>query len=87
VGLLRELSFKVRLLKVARRRQRKVFSRQEPRHLLDCASKVRDKRNYDILLIAMHSGLRADEILNLRWSDTDPAELSLTGVNCFFRSR
>jgi integrase len=77
VGLMPEMPFKVRLLKVAKKRQRKVFSREELRHLLDCASKVSDKRIYGILLIAMHSGFRADEILHLRWSDSDPAELSL----------
>ncbi len=37
VGLLPEMLFKVRLLKVAKKRQRKVFSREELRHLLDCA--------------------------------------------------
>jgi integrase len=71
------MPFKVRLLKVARKRQRKVFSPGELRHLLNCASKVSDKRIYGILLIAIHSGFRADEILHLRWSDSDPAELSL----------
>ena len=69
--------FKVRLLKVARKRQRKIFSRDELRHLLDCASKLSDPRIYGILLIAMHSGFRSDEILHLRWSDGDRAELSL----------
>jgi len=75
--LLPEVPFKVRLLKVAKKRQRKVFSREELRHLLDCATKISDGRIYGILLIAMHSGFRADEILHLRWSDSDPAELSL----------
>jgi integrase len=58
VGLMPEMPFKVRLLKVAKKRQRKVFSREELRHLLDCASKVSDRRIYGILLIAMHSGCR-----------------------------
>ena len=77
VGLLPESPFKVRLLRVARKRQRKTFTREELRHLLECASKVCDKRIYGILLIAIHTGFRNDEILHLRWSDTDPEELSL----------
>ncbi len=77
IGLLPEVPFKVRLLKVARKRQRKTLTREELRHLLECASKVSDKRIYGILLIAIHTGFRNDEILHLRWSDTDPEELSL----------
>lgn len=77
VGLIPEVPFKVRLLKVPRKRQRKIFSREELRHLLACASKASDPRLYGILLIAIHSGFRNDEILHLRWSDIDPEELSL----------
>ncbi len=77
VALIPEVPFKIRLLKVPRKRHRKILSREELRHLLDCASKVSDKRLYGILLIAMHSGFRNGEILHLRWSDLDPVELSL----------
>ena len=78
---LSEVPFKIRLLKVPRKRHRKILSREELRHLLDCASKVSDKRLYGILLIAMHSGFRNGEILHLRWSDLDPEELSAKRIH------
>ena len=77
VSLLTEVPCKVRLLKVARKRQRKILSREDLRQLLDCASRVADKRIYGILLIAIHSGFRNDEILHLRWSDLDRCEGTL----------
>ena len=74
VGLLSELPFKIRFLKVARKRHRKVFSREELQRILDCAARAVDPRFYGIILIAIHTGFRNDEILHLRWSDIDRNE-------------
>ncbi len=65
VGLIDRLPFKVKLLKVSRKKMLPVLSKSEMRGLLEYAR----GRYYGIILIASNTGFRAEEILNLQWRD------------------
>ena len=52
IGLIKELPFQVKLLKVARRRINRILTKDDIKRLLACAS----GRIYGILLIAVHTG-------------------------------
>ena len=64
-GKLETLPFKVKLLRVSRKKVLHILSKKDMRRLLDHA---RDPY-YGIILVAASTGFRADEILHLRWSD------------------
>lgn len=53
------------------------LSRTEARELLT-ALKVRNKPLYGMVLLSLHSGLRAGEILALRWADVDFERKTMT---------
>ncbi|MFQ5507220.1 MAG: tyrosine recombinase XerC, partial [Planctomycetota bacterium] len=59
IGLIKSLPFKVKLLKVPKRRINRALTRVEMKRLLDCSS----GRIHGILLVAAHTGFRNDEIL------------------------
>jgi integrase/recombinase XerD len=77
IGLIDALPFKVKLLKVPKRRVTQTLTPQEIRSLLDCAS----GRIYGILLVAVHTGFRSGEILHLQWRDVSWKEGSLQITN------
>ena len=72
VGLIDSLPFKIRMLKVSRRKIQRVLTPAEIQTLLESASQHRRgsaARYYGILLVATHTGFRTDEILHLQWKD------------------
>ncbi len=73
IGLVRSLPFRVRLLKVPKRRINRALTKEEINRLLDHAS----GRIYGIILVAAHTGFRNDEILHLQWRDVGWADCSL----------
>ena len=73
IGLIQSLPFKVKLLKVPKRRINRVLTPEEIRRLLRYAS----GRIYGILLVAAHTGFRNDEILHLQWRDVGWEDNSL----------
>ena len=72
-GLIQKLPFRVKLLKVPKRRIARALSHEELRSVLACAS----GRIYGILLVASHTGFRNDEILHLQWRDVGWNDQSL----------
>ncbi len=75
-GKLEKLPFKIRLLRVARKKVLRILSKEDIQKLL---KEARDPY-YGIILIAASTGFRADEILHLRWSDvhSDQRQLAIT---------
>lgn len=65
IGLIEKLPLRIKLLKVAKRRISRTLTREEIQRVLRCAS----GRIYGVLLIAVHTGFRTDEILHLQWRD------------------
>jgi integrase len=58
------------------RRLRIYLTRDEVALLLRSAKKGRrGARNYAMILLAYQHGLRASELVNLRWSDARPCEV------------
>jgi integrase len=69
IGLLQDVPFKIKLLKVRRRKSRKILERDDLKKLLDRAGDRMNGRIYGILMVAIHTGFRTDEILHLQWRD------------------
>jgi integrase len=69
-----EMPFKIRMLKVVRRRTAHVFTRDEIRRLLDAA----DERTRVLLLIASATGMRIGEIRHLQWRDIERAQRKIS---------
>ena len=64
-GNLQKLPFRIRMLKVDRKRELPVLSKEQLRSLVDAA-----KGPFrGILLLASSTGMRTGEILNLQWKD------------------
>jgi integrase len=73
IGLLQKLPFKVKLLKVPKRRIAPILSPQDIQRLLSLAS----GRIFGILLVAVYTGFRNSEIVHLKWRDVGWADASL----------
>jgi integrase len=69
IDLLESMPFKIKLLKVLRRKSRKILERDDLKKLLSCAGNRMGGKIYGILLVAVHTGFRTDEILHLQWRD------------------
>lgn len=61
---------KVRKEKVSNDRAR-FLTREERKRLLDECNESKSKSLYWVVLIALHTGMRLSEILNLRWNEVD----------------
>ncbi|HME69737.1 MAG TPA: tyrosine-type recombinase/integrase [Myxococcota bacterium] len=75
--MLKEMPFRVTLLKVPRKRVLRILSKEEVHLLIETA-----KHPYrGILLVAANTGFRIDEILHLTWNDIfwDEDRIAVTG--------
>lgn len=69
IDLLQTAPFKIKMLKVRKRKSRKILEREDLKKLLECTGDRVSGRLYGILLTAIHTGFRTDEILHLQWRD------------------
>ena len=85
VGPANEVPFKIKLLKVPKRRVTRALTPKEIKKLLEFAS----GRVYGILVIAAHTGFRTDEILHLTWRDVgwDDCSLHVTSKDGLWPSK
>ena len=72
--ILPELPFKIQLLKEIKRRNSKIFTREEILRLLDAA----DNRVKALLLISSSTAMRMGEIRHLQWKDIDSAQRKIS---------
>jgi integrase len=72
-GHLRDLPLHVKLLRVPKRKNVQVFTRDQMERLLSLAG----PRERMLFLVLGSTGMRIDEALHLRWSDVDPASLRI----------
>ena len=68
--MLPELPFKIKMLKEIKRRNSKIFTREELQRLFDAA----DNRVRALLLISSSTAMRIGEIRYLQWGDIDSAQ-------------
>ncbi len=89
IGLLQTIPFKVKFLRVRKRKTRKTLEREDLIKLLDCAGDRLNGRIYGILLVAVYTGFRTDEILHLQWSDVgwEDAALHITSKEGVWSSK
>jgi integrase len=66
-GLIEQMPFKIRMLKVTKRRTAHIFSPEEIKRLLDAAG----PRERALIIICSATGIRLEEALHLQWGDID----------------